>query len=114
MRYNNICTVGINVNIKPDWIVTALAQYNYDSDDYKATFYLNRKDIDRLDLISDRENVKVEANKRTIKTALLNIIEKDYNAGFYNNYINIYDELVEATDLGIEIMESKRSGDAND
>lgn len=111
LRYKNIASVGITVDLQNSYTIMALANWNKNEECYEAIFYIKRNDIDLLELIEDLETVVfTEANSQTIRTDMANYITTLHSEGFFNRYITRYEYEQECFDRGNEFYESERLG----
>lgn len=109
LKYKNIATVGISVDLHNNYSILAFANWNKENNNYEATFYIKRNDIDLLELIEKLENVSFQnSDSKTIRTNIANYITTLLSDGFFDYYINRYEYEQKCFDKGNDIFEMER------
>lgn len=109
LKYTNIATVGISVDLHNNYSILAFANWNKENNNYEATFYIKRNDIDLLELIEKLENVSFQnSNSKSIRIDIANYITALLSDGFFNYYINRYEYEQKCFDNGNDICEMER------
>lgn len=109
LKYTNIATVGISVDLHNDYSVVTFVNWNKENNRYEATFYIKRNDVNLLDLIEKLENVSFQnSDPKSIRTDIANYITALLSDGFFNYYINRYEYEQKCFDKGNEIFEKER------
>lgn len=83
LRYKNIATVTISVDLQNDYSIIAMANWNKEKASYSVTLYIKRDDIDILDLIERQENIEFESTIKTIRSDIANYITELLTNGFF-------------------------------
>lgn len=109
LRYENIATVTISVDLKNDYNIIAMANWNKDKSNYNVTLYIKRNDIDILDLIEKQENVEFDSDTKSIRTDIAKYITTLLTEGFFTYYINRYEYEQKCFDKGNELFEKERT-----
>lgn len=109
LKYTNIATVGISVDLHNNYSILAFANWNKENNNYEATFYIKRNDIDLLELIKKLENVSFQnSDSKSIRTDIANYITTLLSDGFFDYYINRYEYEQKCFDKGNDIFEMER------
>lgn len=109
LKYTNITTVGISVDLHNNYSILAFANWNKENNDYTATFYIKRNDINLLELIEKLENVSFQnSESKSIRTDIANYITTLLSYGFFDYYINRYEYEQKCFDKGNDIFEMER------
>lgn len=107
MRYQND-GLAMHMAINNNYTISAI--YNKaDDTHYSLTLYINRNDIDLLDKIDTQ---MITSAKEKIKSHIALIVETAYKNGFLQEYIDRYERMVKAFDLGNDILEREELGTA--
>lgn len=110
LKYKNIGTVVISVDLHNDYHIIAMANWNKENNNYNATLYIKRKDVDILDLIEPQENVEFDSDSATIRTDIAKHITTLLSDGFFNLFIDRYEYEQNCFDKGNEFFEKERLG----
>ena len=109
LKYTNIATIGISVDLHNNYSVIAYANWNKDNNNYEVTFYIKRNDIDILELIENFENVPfINSDFKSIRVDIANHITTLLSDGFFNYYINRYEYEQNCFDRGNELFEKEQ------
>lgn len=109
LKYKNIATVGISVDLHNNYSILAFANWNKENNHYEVIFYIKRNDIDLLELIEKLENVSFQnSDSKTIRTDIANYITTLLSDGFFDYYINRYEYEQKCFDKGNDIFEMER------
>lgn len=109
LKYTNIATVGISVDLYNNYSILAFANWNKENNCYEATFHIKRNDIDLLELIEKLENVSFQnSDSRSIRTDIANYITTLLSDGFFDYYINRYEYEQKCFDKGNDMFEMER------
>ena len=111
LRYENVATTVISVDLQNDYKVIAMANWNNKIKKYFVTLYIKRRDIDMLDLIEEQENVEFDSDMKSIRTDIVKFITALLTDGFFAKYIERYEYEMECFDRGNELFEKERLGD---
>lgn len=91
IRYKNIGTVAISIDLKNGFEVVAIANYNKDSKNYQVSLYLKDNQIDTLDLMEKFENIHFKSDKNHIKINLASYILDLFQNNEFTYYIERYE-----------------------
>ena len=108
LRYENIVTTVISVDLQNNYKVIAMANWNSEIKKYFVTLYIKRRDIDMLDLIEEQENVKFDSDMKSIRTDIAKSITTLLTDGFFAKYIERYEYEMNCFDRGNELFENER------
>lgn len=114
LKYKNIASVGIDVDLHNNYTVLSFANWNKEENNYETTFYIKRNDVDLLELIEELEVVVfTKSDSKTIRTDIANYITTLFQKGFFNRYINRYEYEQKCFDRGNELFEKERLGESD-
>lgn len=108
LQYENL---GITIAVPmpdTDFKVVAMADYDKVMNCYHVKTYMDKKDIDFLDMIDDQ--IIIESDFNTIKTTLTKYIAEKYDEGLFDSYMKRYDYQVDCIEKGnhyLRLLESK-------
>lgn len=109
LKYTNIATVGISVDLHNNYSILAFANWNKENNNYEATFYIKKNDIDLLELIEKLESVSFQnSDSKSIRTDIANYITTLLSDGFFDYYIKRYEYEQKCFDKGNDIFEMER------
>ena len=109
LKYTNIATVGISIDLHNDYSILAFANWSKENNCYETTFYIKRNDIDLLELIEKQENVLfVNSNAKSIRTDIADYVTTLLSQDFFTYYMNRYEYEQSCFDKGNEFNETKR------
>lgn len=97
LRYENIANMTLLVNLHNNYSIVAMVKSNHkeEVDNYNMTLYIKRNDIDILDLIESQENINFDSNSKTIRVDVTKHITTLLSNGFFDYYIERYQNLFE-------------------
>ncbi len=105
LRYENGGNC-IHVDLHNNFTITAMANWNNNLQRYLVKFYINRQDIDLLDLVE--ENVEISADSKDLKVTLAKLITERLNSGYYHFYMERYNEQINCFDAGSAVLDGKK------
>ena len=109
LKYTNIATVGISIDLHNDYSVLAFANWSKENNCYETTFYIKRNDIDLLELIEKQENVLfVNSNAKSIRADIADYVTTLLSYDFFTYYMNRYEYEQNCFDKGNEFYEMER------
>ena len=97
----------------PDGKYDVVCTYIHDQelDQYKVSMWLHWDTIDDRFKIDEQEigTQYIESTKKTIKTDICKMVEKLYNNGRLDKYMNLYQYTYDCFDIGNDTVESNRA-----
>lgn len=109
-RYEVIGSGVISVDLKNGYTVIVLTKWDKENNVYNATLYLKGCTYDTLDLIEEKENIIIDADRKTLFVTLLKMISELSHNGFLEKYIHRYEYMMKCFDKGNEFFELERIG----
>lgn len=113
LKYKNIGTVVISVDLHNDYHIIAMANWDKENNHYMSTLYIKREDVDILNLIEEQENVIFKSDIKSVKTDIAEHITKLLSEGFFDSYIHRYEYEQQCFDKGNEFFELERLSGVN-
>lgn len=105
LRYEILGNTTIKVDLHNRFSVVAIANWNHDTEKYTASFYLQRNDVNVLDLMEDLENTEfAESDMKSIKIDLTKFIDEKLSEGSFDYYMKRYSYMLSCFDKGSEIL----------
>ena len=95
----------VSVDLENGFIVTAIAKWHNEEKVYYAKFYINHKEVDLLDFVE--EGIRIEAEMKNLRVTIAQYITNKLDEGFYDFYMNRFNEQMEIFDIGTEIYDAK-------
>ena len=109
LKYKNIATVVISVDLHNDYSIVAFANWNKEFNIYESSLYIKRDDIDILELIESCERIQLEnSDSKSIRTDIATWITDLNNNQFFDYYINRFEYEQECSYKGFELVEKER------
>lgn len=105
LRYKILGNSVISVNLNNGYSVVAISIWDRGENNYKSTLYLKGDTYDTLELIESKEGITVNADMKTLKLELTNIITNLLTDGFFKKYIERYEYMMKCFDKGNEFFE---------
>lgn len=96
---------AVSVDLENGFTVTAIAKWHNEEKVYYAKFYINRNDVGMLDFVA--ENISFNADMKNLRVTLTQYITDKLDEGFYDFYMNRFNEQMEIFDIGTEIYDAK-------
>ena len=106
LRYEFIGSNVISINLKNGYSVIAVTKWDRNESTYRMSLYLKDDTYDILDLIEEKENNKINTDKKTLFSDVSKIVTGYYLEGFFDNYIKRYEYMMKCFDKGNEFFES--------
>lgn len=104
-KYNNSDNV-IMIDLHNGYTVIAVSGWNPKSHDYTTSLFLKEKTVDDWKLIEEAENIKFNANYKTINSSILKRVAKYLEEGFFEHYIERYEYELKCFAKGNELFET--------
>ena len=101
----------ITINLHNGYTVIAVTGFDVETKTYITTLFLKENTIDTWKLIENAENLEFHANHNTINSAILKQVSTFLQEGFFNYYIQRYEDEMKCFDKGNSIYEKERLGD---
>ena len=108
-KFNNSNDV-ITINLHNGYTVIAVTGFDVETKTYITTLFLKENTIDTWKLIENAENLEFHANHNTINSAILKQVSTFLQEGFFNYYIQRYEDEMKCFDKGNSIYEKERIG----
>ena len=109
-KFNNSNDV-IMIDLHNGYTVIAITGFNTENGVYATTLFLKDNTIDTWKLIENAENLEFHANHNAINSAILKQVSTFLQEGFFNYYIQRYEDEMKCFDKGNSIYEKERLGD---
>lgn len=103
MLYENVAKHVISIRLNECY--TAIAMIGWNNDENKQTYslYLKRDDIGLLDVMEEFKDVLIESQMET-RLYVAGMVNKLNDDNVFDYYIERYETMVNAFDIGIEIV----------
>ena len=108
-KFNNSNEV-ITINLHNGYSVIAVTGFDTENGVYATTLFLKDNTIDTWKLIENAENLEFHANHNAINSAILKQVSTFLQEGFFNYYIQRYEDEMKCFDKGNSIYEKERIG----
>lgn len=109
LKYKNIATVVISVDLHNDYSIIAFANWNKELNLYESSLYIKRNDIDILELIESCERIQLEnSDSKSIRMDTATWITDLNNRKFFDYYINRFEYEQVCSYKGFEFVEKER------
>ena len=109
-KFNNLNDV-IMIDLHNGYTVIAVTGFDVETKTYITTLFLKENTIDTWKLIENAENLEFHANHNAINSAILKQVSTFLQEGFFNYYIQRYEDEMKCFDKGNSIYEKERLGD---
>ena len=109
-KFNNSNDV-ITIDLHNGYTVIAITGFNAENRVYTTTLFLKENTVDTWKLIENAENLEFHVNHNTINSAILKQVSTFLQEGFFNYYIQRYEDEMKCFDKGNSIYEKERLGD---
>lgn len=96
---------GVSVPLKNGFKVSSLSKWNNDEKIYYSKFYIQRLDVSMPDFVE--EDVPIHAEMKNLRVTIARYVTKRFYEGFYDFYMNRFNEQMEIFDIGTEIYDAK-------
>ena len=96
---------AVSVDLENGFTVTAIAKWQNDEKLYYTKFYINRSDVDMLDLAVSM--IRMNADMKNLRVTIAQYVTDKLDEGFYDFYMNRFNEQMEIFDIGTEIYDAK-------
>lgn len=106
-KINNSNNV-ISIDLHNGFSIIAISGYNTANHNYTVTLYIKDNTIDIWSLIENAANIEIQANYKTINSAILKRVGNYFNDGFFDEYIKRYSFDMYCIDMGYGIVEKDR------
>lgn len=100
-KFNNSNEV-IMIDLYNGYTVIAITGFNAENKVYTTTLFLKENTIDRWELIEMADKIEFRANQNTINSAVLKQVSTFLNEGFFNYYINRYEDYESCINTNID------------
>ena len=105
LRYEFIGNNVISVKLYNSYSVIAISKKDRDEDCYYISLYLKGDTYDTLDLIEQKDHVRIEADVKEIVNRVAEMITDLNHDGFFDYYIKRYEYMMNCFDKGNELFE---------
>lgn len=99
---------AVSVDLENGFIITAISKWHNDEKLYYTKFYINRSDVDMLDLAISM--IRMNADMKNLRVTIAQYVTDKLDEGFYDFYMNRFNEQMEIFDIGAEIYDAKKVG----
>ena len=106
-KFNNSNDV-ITIDLHNGYSVIEVTGFNAETRAYITTLFLKDHTIDTWKLIENAENLEFHANQNTINSAILKQISTFLEEGFFDYYIQRYEDEIKCFDVSNNLAESER------
>lgn len=100
-KFNNSNDVII-IDLHNGYTVIAITGFNAENKVYTTTLFLKENTIDRWELIEMADKIEFRANQNTINSAVLKQVSTFLDEGFFNYYINRYEDYESCINTNID------------
>lgn len=107
LKYENIATIVISVDLHNDYSIISMAKWDKESQKYLVSLYIKRNDIDMLDLIEKQEDITFNSDIKTIRNDMTQYITTLLTDGFFKYYIDRYEHAQKCHDFGEDHYDKK-------
>lgn len=97
----------ITIDLHNGYTIIAISSWNKESHHYNADLYLKDNLINNWLLIENVENLIINANYKTIHSALLKQVASFLKEGFFERYIKRYEYEQKCFEKGNELLEKE-------
>ena len=113
LKYENYkgCKDIITIDLHNGYTVIAIKSWNQDEKKYTVQLMLKENTVDKWDLIEKAESIEFNVDYKIINKAILKHIATLLSEGFFNYYIQRYEDEMKCFDKGNSIYEKERLGD---
>ena len=108
-KFNNSNDV-VTIDLHNGYTVIAITGFNTENRVYTTTLFLKENTVDTWKLIENAENLEFHVNHNTINSAILKQVSTFLQEGFFNYYIQRYEDEMKCFDKGNSIYEKERIG----
>lgn len=105
-KSNEIITVDLNNG----YTIIAVSTWDNEQKNYITTFLLKDNNIDIIEPIEEAKEIKINADRININSAVLKQISVFLEEGFFTHYINRYVYEMKCFDKGNDLYEKERLG----
>lgn len=112
-RYDFCGNNVISIDLKNGYSIIAITKWDREIETYRITLYLKGDTYDVLDLIEEKENIKIHTDKKALFSNVTKIITGYYLDGFFEHYIKRYEYMMKCFDKGNEFFESVGENNAD-
>lgn len=100
----------ITIDLHNDYTTIAIIRKDEDGN-YDVQLMLKENTVSKWDTIEKAEHIVINANDKTIYSAILKTVSDYLNEGFFDYYINRYEYELSCFDKGDEIINNKKGDD---
>lgn len=103
----------LDIDLHNNYIVTTIANYNYETKKYDVKYYIREKSIGKLNLIETLDNVSFDATRKTICHTILKHVSTLFVENYFKDAIDSYEYENKCFELGNEVFELQRQKYSN-
>ena len=109
LTYENYkgCKDIITIDLHNDYTVIAIKSWNPDEQKYYVQMMLKENTVEKWDLIEKAESIEINANYKTINSAILKQVALYFEEGFFDYYIRRYQHDLKCFDVGYDCLEKE-------
>ena len=96
---------SVSIDLGNGFIVTAIAKWSNTEKLYYTKFYINLSEVSMLDLVE--EDIQINAEMKNLRVTIAQYVTDKLDEGFYDFYMNRFNEQMEIFDIGTEIYDAK-------
>lgn len=111
LRYEKVGDVVLDIDLHNEYIARAIAKYDTEISDYKVTFYIKKRTIEKFMLVNTQENVVFKSTYRTINSAILKYVSNLLTNKEFDKAISQYEYEIQCFDRGNELEEQEKLGE---
>ena len=107
MKYKNVATKTIAIDITDEYSIIAMISWNRDTSDCNIRFYINKNNIELLDFIFSKDNMFQGSDIKAIKHDVVRYVETNFKKGTFHKYIDRYEYMLKCFDVGNDYFENE-------
>lgn len=111
LTYTKFANDSIKIDLLNGYTVIAMKLFDYKTKKYEVSFYIKDNTVNFLDLIEKQKNVSFNNNYKTINAAILKYVATLLSAGFFDYYVQRYAYMMKCFDKGHDTLQKEESGD---
>ena len=108
-KYRGIDNI-ITIDLHNDYTVIAIIGKDENSN-YNVQLMLKENSVSKWDTIEKAQNIAINANDKSIYSAILKIVSDYLQEGFFDYYIDRYEYELSCFDKGDEIINNEKGDD---
>lgn len=101
------CRDIITIDLHNGYTIIAIKIWNRDKENYTVEFRIKDNTVEKWDLIEKAESIEINANYKTINSAILKQVALYFEEGFFDYYIRRYQHDLKCFDVGYDCLEKE-------